>query len=60
MLRDDFYGYVMNIFSNLALNKDIKAYLNPYIHRIFMSFHYAKNDLLLYNFVYNWFSSQFF
>lgn len=24
LLREDFYGYVMNIFTNLVLNKDIK------------------------------------
>lgn len=57
-LRKDYLGYVLNIFSNLAYSSQFKSDLSPFVHSIFLSLKFDANNILYYNFIYNWFSSQ--
>jgi len=57
-LRKDYLGYVLNIFTNIAYSRQFKSDLNPYVHNIFITLKYESNNILVFNFIYNWFSSQ--
>lgn len=57
-LRDTFATYVMNIMCNLALDPKLKTSLNKYVHEIYLNLNLGCNAKMLYDFVYNWFSSQ--
>jgi hypothetical protein len=57
-LKNEYYGFVINILSNLATMSDFKKDLEPYVHNIFISLKYQSNNYHLYQFIYNWFSSQ--
>jgi hypothetical protein len=48
----------MNIFCNLATDRELKKELTKYVHNIFSGIRYHPNERITYNFAYNWFYSQ--
>lgn len=43
---------------NIALDANLKNILSRYIHNIYLKLSLDSNDVMLYTFIYNWFSSQ--
>lgn len=58
--RDAFPTYVLNIMCNLALDPKLKPFLDKYVHDIYLNLNLNidSNPKMLYDFIYNWFSSQ--